>query len=85
MEKLPHLPKKMGEIESSNLYLSGIHMDIPQDERLKNDLTKSGVFCKKDGHEMEKVSAHLRYTCHWCGGIVEHDKEGKEVEWFEGF
>lgn len=47
-------------------------------------MTHSGVFCKKDANEMEKVSGELRYTCHWCGGIVEHDKDGKEIYWFEG-
>ena len=73
----------MGEIKLSNLYLSGIHLDIPQDERFANDMTKSGEFCPNDNHEMEKVSGHDRYTCHWCGGILEYE-EGKKKVWFEG-
>lgn len=84
MAELHTLSTQMDAPKLKNLYLSGIHMDLSKDEKLKNDLTKSGVFCKKDGHEMEKVSNELRYTCHWCGGIIEHDKEGKETYWFEG-
>ena len=59
-------------------------MDLSDDEKLANDMMKSGIFCKKDGQEMEKVSGELRYTCHWCGGVVEYDEKGNEIEWFEG-
>lgn len=66
-------------------------MGLSSDEKLQNDLTKSGVFCPSDecsgkNHEMEKVSSELRYTCHWCGGVIEHDEQGKITgSWFEGF
>ena len=53
-----------------------------QDE--SNDMTKSGEYCPKDHNEMEKVSGFRRYTCHWCGGILEYDEEGKKSVWFEG-
>lgn len=58
-------------------------MGLSEDEKLANDMTKTGKFCPKDGNEMEKVSAHNRYTCHWCGGILE-EEDGKTSVWFEG-
>ena len=73
----------MGEIELTNIYLSGIHLDIPKDEKLLNDMTHSGEFCPNDGHEMEKVSGHNRFTCHWCGGILEYE-DGEKRVWYKG-
>ena len=49
-----------------------------------NDMTKSGEFCPNDGHEMEKVSANNRFTCHWCGGILEYEDDGKKKVWYKG-
>ena len=66
-------------------------MDIPKDERTANDMTNTGVICpsetcKENNHQMEQVSSELRYTCHWCGGVVEYDKKGNIKEsWFAGF
>lgn len=66
-------------------------MDIHENERVANDMTASGVICPSQtcnglNHEMEKVSSELRYTCHWCGGVVEYDEKGNETgRWFEGF
>lgn len=66
--------------------LLGMGMDLPQDERDANDMTKTGKFCPKDGEELEKVSEENRYTCHYCGGIFQLGKEGGiEAGWFDGF
>lgn len=51
----------------------------------ENDKTKTGVFCPKDGHEMEAVSASDRYTCHLCGGIYVIVNGEFRQPWFEGF
>lgn len=74
----------MDQAWTENLPLPGICMALFYSQDESNDMTKSGQFCPKDGNEMEKVSGHNRYTCHWCGGIREYDKEGKESVWFEG-
>ena len=65
-------------------------MGLSEDEKLSNDMTKTGRFCpsptcKNLKNEMEKVSSEERYTCHYCGGTVEYDEKGeiKEV-WFTG-
>lgn len=66
-------------------------MDIPKDERAENDMTRTGVICPSKtcgglNHEMEQVTGETRYTCHWCGGVVEYDQKGNITEsWFEGF
>ena len=66
-------------------------MDIPEDERDANNMMNTGVICPSNecsgkDHQMEQVTGFLRYTCHWCGGVVEYDKEGNITEsWFEGF
>ena len=66
-------------------------MDLPEAERDANNMMASGVYCpsnecKSKKHEMEQVTGFLRYTCHWCGGVVEYDNNGNIVEaWFEGF
>lgn len=66
-------------------------MDISKDERLANDMTNTGVICpssecKDRNHQMEQVTGFLRYTCHWCGGVIEYDDKGNITEsWFEGF
>lgn len=37
-----------------------------------NDMTKTGVWCiNNDGHEMEQVTGENRYTCHYCGAVIE--------------
>jgi len=61
-------------------------MDVPQDERFANDMTKTGRYCPKDNNELEIVSASDMHVCHWCGGQFRIDEKGevKEVQ-FEGF
>lgn len=64
----------------------GMGVDLPEDERYANDMTKTGKFCPSDSNELEKVSNEDRYTCHWCGGIFKIDEKGKIYDtWFEGF
>ena len=81
----------MGQAKLQTTSLLGIHMGLFEDEKLANDLTKSGVYCPSETctglkHEMERVSSELRFTCHWCGGVVEYDEKGNITEsWFEGF
>ena len=61
-------------------------MGLSEDEKLQNDLTKTGLYCPKDGNELEQVSAEDRHTCHWCGGIFKIDEKGKVYDtWFDGF
>lgn len=60
-------------------------MDLPESEKLKNDMTRTGQFCPNDKHELEKVSNEDRYTCHWCGGIFIIEKDTIKEAWFEGF
>jgi hypothetical protein len=68
------------------IYLSGIYMDLSQDKRFENDMTKSGVFCPKDNNELEKVSSSDMHVCHWCGGQWRVDEKGEITEvQFEGF
>lgn len=80
----------MGQTSLHNIYLSGIHLDLSKDERLANDMTATGKFCpsptcKDMKNEMEKVSSEERYTCHYCGGVVEYDEKGNIQEvWFTG-
>lgn len=76
----------MDKTEFKTKALLDICMDLPQDEKFKNDMTNSGKFCPNDNHELEKVSNEERHTCHWCGGIFIIDEKGtiKEV-WFKGF
>lgn len=53
-------------------------------------MTATGKFCpsptcKDMKNEMEKVSSEERYTCHYCGGVVEYDEKGNIQEvWFTG-
>ena len=61
-------------------------MDLPEDKRAANDMTRSGQFCPNDGEELERVSGEERHTCHFCGGIWLIDEKGKIKEvWFKGF
>ena len=61
-------------------------MGLSEDEKLANDMTKTGHFCPTDNYELEQVTGENRYTCHMCGGVFCVNKEGKvEVDWFEGF
>lgn len=61
-------------------------MDISENEKHANDMTKTGHFCPKDGHEMEVVSASDMHVCHWCGGQWRVDEKGNCIEvQFEGF
>ena len=75
----------MGEARPFDIYLSGIHMDLPQDKRFANDMTKTGVICPNDSHEMEKVSGSDMHVCPYCGGQWRVDEKGQigEVQ-FEG-
>ena len=76
----------MGQTKPEEEPLLGVGMDVPQDERDANDMTRTGKFCPKDGQELERVSAEDRHTCHWCGGIFKIDEKGQIYEtWFEGF
>ena len=76
----------MGQTKFQTLNLLDIYMGLSEDERLANDLTKSGKFCPTCKQELEKVSGEPRHTCHWCGGIFLINEEGKVEEvWFEGF
>ena len=76
----------MGQSKLKNLSLSVIYMDLPEDERYANDMTRTGRFCPNDGEELEKVSNEDRHTCHWCGGIFKINEKGEVYEkWFEGF
>lgn len=79
MAKLPQIPVQVGQAQPPDIYLSGIHMDIPQDEKSQNDMMKTGVFCPACNDEMERVSGENVYTCHMCGGVFIYDREGKKV------
>ena len=47
-------------------------MDLPKAERDANDMTVTGVWCiNNDGHQMERVTGEERYTCHYCGAVIE--------------
>ena len=35
----------MGQAELKTIYLSGVYMDLPKDEKLANDMMTTGVFC----------------------------------------
>ncbi len=61
-------------------------MDIPEDERFKNDMTRTGRFCPKDPEwELEIVSASDMHVCHYCGGQFRINEKGKITEvQFEG-
>ena len=75
----------MGSKFNYRLYLQGVHLGLSEDERLANDMMKTGRFCPNDNEELEKVSAEDRYTCHWCGGIFRINEEGQIIEvWFKG-
>ena len=61
-------------------------MDLPQDERIQNDMTDTGKFCPSDKYELEQITGENRYTCHVCGGVFKLDEKGEvKVDWFEGF
>lgn len=61
-------------------------MGLSEDERVANDMTKTGRFCPSDQYELEQVTGENRYTCHMCGGVFKVNEEGKvQVDWFEGF
>lgn len=61
-------------------------MGLSEDEKLKNDMTRTGKFCPNDNYELEKVSNEDRHTCHWCGGIFIINEKGETKEvWFKGF
>lgn len=69
-----------------DIRLSGVGLGLPQDERFRNDMTKTGRFCPKDGREMELVSNSTMHVCHWCGGQFKIDEKGEITEvQFEGF
>jgi len=86
MGKFQILSEKMGQAQRLKDSLLGLGMDLPQDERDANDMTKTGKFCPKDGTELEKVSNEDRHTCHWCGGIFKINEKGEVYDtWFEGF
>lgn len=68
-----------------DIRLSGVGMDLPETERTKGDMTKTGQFCPNDGDEMEQVSGTGVYVCHVCGRQETRDKHGKTVQvQFEG-
>lgn len=60
-------------------------MGLSEDEKLANDMTKTGRHCPKDGNELEIVSASDMHVCHWCGGQfrINDDNQIIEVQ-FEG-
>ena len=86
MEQFYKVSATLGQTQSHKTPILGVRMDIPEDERFANDMTKTGIHCPKDGNEMERVSASDMHVCHWCGGQWRIDEKGqvKEVQ-FEGF
>ena len=60
-------------------------MDLSQDEKFKNDMTRTGRFCPKDKSELEVVSGSDMHVCHWCGGQWRFDEKGNITDiQFEG-
>lgn len=68
-----------------NIYLSGLYMDLHENERMANDMTKTGQFCRNDHTELELVSSTDMHVCPHCGGQW-RISDGKVTEiQFEGF
>lgn len=60
-------------------------MGLSEDEKLENDMTKTGHFCPSDQYELEQVTGENRYTCHFCGGVFTVEEGKIKADWFEGF
>ena len=67
----------MDKAKLEDILLSGVCVDIPKDERNANDMMETGVWCinakvrPECNIQMERVSGEERYTCHYCGAVIE--------------